>query len=251
MLGLCVLVHLTQNKRSCIMMLTDEADAKKGGSDMSLSSRQTGILKFIGEFLEENGYPPTIREIGGAVGISSTSVVSYNLNILQTKGYIQRHREVSRGVRLLDKDGKPQRARLGEGVVRVPVLGRIVAGEPVPIPDESFSPLDVEESIALTRDIVQKRGAIYALQVKGNSMIDALIFDGDIVIMKHQTEANNGDLVAAWLKMEKETTLKRFFWESGESLVRLQPANPTMQAIYVEPSNLEIQGKVIAVIRQV
>jgi len=250
-LGLCALVNLTQNKRSCIIMLTDEADAEKGGSDMSLSSRQTGILKFIGEFLEENGYPPTIREIGGAVGISSTSVVSYNLNILQTKGYIQRHREVSRGVRLLDKDGKPQRARLGEGVVRVPVLGRIVAGEPVPIPDESFSPLDVEESIALTRDIVQERGAIYALQVKGNSMIDALIFDGDIVIMKHQTEASNGDLVAAWLKMEKETTLKRFFWESGESLVRLQPANPTMQAIYVEPSNLEIQGKVIAVIRQV
>lgn len=218
---------------------------------MSLSSRQTGILRFIREYLEENGYPPTIREIGSAVGISSTSVVSYNLNILQTKGHIQRHREVSRGVRLLDKDGEPQRAHLGEGVVRVRVLGRIVAGEPVPIPDESFSPLEMEESIALTRDIVQERGAIYALQVKGNSMIDALIYDGDIVVMKHQTEAKNGDLVAAWLKMEKETTLKRFFWENGESLVRLQPANPTMQAIYVEPSNLEIQGKVIAVIRQV
>ena len=136
-------------------------------------------------------------------------------------------------------------------MVRVPLLGRIVAGEPVPIPDESFSPLDVDESIALTRDIVQEPGPIYALQVKGNSMIDALIHDGDIVIMKHQTEARNGDLVAAWLRAEKETTLKRFFWEEGERLVRLQPANPTMQAIYVDPSNLEIQGKVIAVIRQV
>jgi len=214
---------------------------------MSLSSRQRRILEFIGEFLEENGYPPTIREIGRAANISSTSVVNYNLNILQVRGYIQRDRDVSRGVRLLDKGG----GRLGRGMVRVPLLGRIVAGEPVPIPDESFSPLDVDESIALTRDIVQEPGPIYALQVKGNSMIDALIHDGDIVIMKHQTEARNGDLVAAWLRAEKETTLKRFFWEEGEKLVRLQPANPTMQAIYVDPSNLEIQGKVIAVIRQV
>ena len=135
-------------------------------------------------------------------------------------------------------------------MVRVPVLGRIVAGEPVPIPDESFSPLDIEESIALTRDIVQEQGPIYALQVKGDSMIDALIHDGDIVIMKRQTEANNGDLVAAWLKAEKETTLKRFYWEKGKNRVRLQPANPSMKPIYVHPSNVEIQGKVIAVIRQ-
>ena len=109
----------------------------------------------------------------------------------------------------------------------------------------------MDESIALTRDIIQDPGPLYALQVSGDSMIDALINDGDIVIIKHQSEVVNGDLVAAWLRTEKETTLKRFYWEKGQNRVRLQPANPTMKPIYVHPSNLEIQGKVIAVIRQV
>jgi repressor LexA len=216
---------------------------------MDLSPRQQDIVSFMRRFVEENGYPPTIREIGRAVNISSTSVVDYNLNILQAKGLIQRDRAVSRGVKLLDKGVQPQRVELDDMIVKVPVLGRIVASEPVPIPDESFSPLDMDESIALTRDILQEQGPIYALQVTGDSMIDALIHDGDIVIMKHQTEYKNGDLVAAWLKAEKETTLKRFYRE-GSKRVRLQPANPTMQPIYVHPGNLEIQGKVIAVIRQ-
>jgi len=212
---------------------------------MDLSSRQQEMLKFIRAFVEENGYPPTIREIGTAVHISSTSVVNYNLNILQAKGYIQRNRDISRGVRLIDKDVRSEKM-----MIRVPILGRIVAGQPVPVPDESFSPLNVADSIALTRDIVQEQGPIYALQVKGDSMIDALIHDGDIVIMKRETNIKDGDLIAAWLKTEKETTLKRFYWEKDKNRVRLQPAHPTMEPIYVHPSNLEIQGKVIAVIRQ-
>jgi repressor LexA len=216
---------------------------------MDLSPRQRDMLSFMEKFVQENGYPPTIREIGHAVDISSTSVVDYNLNILQAKGLIQRDRAVSRGVKLLDKGLELQRAGLHEAMVRVPILGRIVAGEPVPVLDESSSLLDVEEGISLTRDIVQEQGLIYALQVKGDSMIDALINDGDIVVMKPDTDINNGDLVAAWLKEEKETTLKRFYRES-EKRVRLQPANPTMEPIYVHPANLEIQGKVIAVIRQ-
>ncbi len=216
---------------------------------MDLSPRQRTILEFIKKFVQEHGYPPTIREIGQATNISSTSVVNYNLNILQAKGYIQRHREVSRGVKLLEKNVLQGTLAPARDIVQVPVLGRIVASEPVPIPDEPFSPLDVDESIALTRDIVQEQGPIYALQVKGDSMIDALVYDGDIVIMKAQKEAKNGDLVAAWLKAEKETTLKRFYRERTD-LVRLQPANPSLEPIYVHPSNLEIQGKVIAVIRQ-
>jgi repressor LexA len=215
---------------------------------MGLSARQDRMLTFIREFFADHSRPPTIREIGRAVGISSTSVVNYNLNILQDKGFIQRDREVSRGVKLVEREAAAQAAALERSVLRVPVLGRIVAGEPVPGPDTVT--MDVEESIALTRDIVQEAGPIYALQVKGDSMIDALIHDGDIVIMKPEAEARNGDLVAAWLKAEKETTLKRFYRE-GRGRVRLQPANPTMQPIYVEASNLEIQGKVIAVIRQV
>lgn len=215
---------------------------------MDLSARQKRILSFIRQSFIDHGRPPTIREIGRAAGISSTSVVNYNLNILQEKGLIQRDREVSRGVRLVDREAVVRAHAPGARVLRVPMLGRIVAGEPVPVPDSAQ--MDVEESIALTRDIVQEAGPIYALQVKGDSMIDALIHDGDIVIMKPDTEARNGDLVAAWLKAERETTLKRFYWEKGGK-VRLQPANPTMNPIYVEASNLEIQGKVIAVIRQV
>jgi repressor LexA len=215
---------------------------------MALSARQDRMLRFIREFFADHSRPPTIREIGRAVGISSTSVVNYNLNILQEKGFIRRDREVSRGVRLVEMDAVAKTAARGASVFRVPLLGRIVAGEPVPVPDGT--PLDVDETIALTRDIVQETGPVYALQVKGDSMIDALVYDGDIVIMKPQTEARNGDLIAAWLRAEKETTLKRFYWED-RGKVRLQPANPTMEPIYVEASNLEIQGKVIAVIRQV
>jgi len=226
-----------------------EASIWKGDKAMTLSDRQQEMLAFLKQYIDKNGYPPTIREIGQAVKTSSTSVVSYNLNLLQAKGYIQRDREISRGVKLIEE--RVERADMAPvvGLVHVPVLGRIVASEPVPIPDDNFSPLDVDESIALTRDIVREKGPIYALQVKGDSMIDALIHDGDIVVMRRQSEVKNGDLVAAWLKAEKETTLKRFYRES-KNRVRLQPANPTMAPIFVHPSNLEIQGKVIAVIRQ-
>jgi repressor LexA len=217
---------------------------------MDLSPRQQEMLDFIRKYVQEHGYPPNMREIGEAAHTSSTSVVSYNLNILQSKGYIQRGRDISRGVKLLDKASISSSPQPEDPIIRVPILGRIVASAPVPIPDENFSPLNVDESIALTRDILQEKGPVYALQVKGDSMIDALIHDGDIVIMKPHTDIKNGDLIAAWLKAEKETTLKRFFRESKDR-VRLQPANPTMDPIYVHPGNLEIQGKVIAVIRQV
>jgi repressor LexA len=216
---------------------------------MDLSARQEAMLVFIREYVEDNGYPPSIREIGEAASITSTSVVGYNLNILQSKGYIQRDREISRGVKLLEKALEPEELELRDILVHVPVLGRIVASEPVPIPDDVSSPLDVDESIALTRDILQETGPVYALQVKGDSMVDALVYDGDIVIMKPDIQPRNGDLIAAWLKAEKETTLKRFYRE-GRNQVRLQPANPTMEPIYVRASNLEVQGKVIAVIRQ-
>ncbi len=209
---------------------------------MALSERQQRILEFIRRFTLENEYPPTIREIGAAVGISSTSVVNYNLNILQREGYIIRDKEVSRGIRL--KEGLKELT--SRHIVKVPLLGRIAAGLPIPVPDSDFSLTG--ESIELTRDILREEEGIYALEVRGDSMIDALIHDGDIVIMKHQQEANNGDLVAVWLKDEKETTLKRFYHEG--SRVRLQPANPTMDPIYVDASNVEVQGKVIVVIRQ-
>ncbi len=209
-----------------------------------LSERQRAILKFIRDFTQEHGYPPTIREIGAAVNISSTSVVNYNLAKLEEGGYLARNRDISRGLRLA---GEAALAAVRE-VVRIPLLGRIAAGEPIPVPSSGFATFSDEEAIELTRDLIPDERGLYALQVRGNSMIDALINDGDIVILRHQLKAENGEMVAVWLKDKEETTLKRFYLEDGR--VRLQPANPTMSPIYADPRNVEVQGKVILVLRQ-
>ena len=213
---------------------------------MTLSERQKRILGFLEVFTRENGYPPTLREIGQAVGISSTSVVNYNLDVLEKKGHVVRDKIVSRGLRLVGSSA-PAVRRARDDVVSIPLLGRIAAGEPIHIPSSDLPPFGYE-TIELTRSIIEPDADLYALQVRGSSMIDALINDGDIVVMKHQGEAANGDLVAVWLKDEGETTLKRFYLEGRQ--VRLQPENPTMEPIYVHPANVEIQGKVVLVIRQ-
>lgn len=205
-----------------------------------LSGRQQAMLEFITGFIEESGYPPTIREIGKACGISSTSVVNYNLNKLERDGYLARDREVSRGLRLSDA--------LPGNLVRVPLLGRIVASEPVPMPSDP-AVLGEDRAIELTRDIVDVGDDLFALQVKGDSMVDAMIGDGDIVIMRPHPNVQNGDLVAVWLTDREETTLKRIYMEGNR--VRLQPANPTMEPIYIDdPSTVQIQGRVVAVVRQ-
>ncbi len=208
---------------------------------MSLSERQQKILDFIGVFIEENNYPPSIRQIGAATSISSTSVVNYNLNILKQEGFIERDPEVSRGIRLVK--GPAPKPKL----LDVPLLGYIAAGEPIPVPDSDFSPFDYE-TIKLTRDIVGGQEGVYALEVKGDSMIDALVNDGDIVIMKHQVEANNGDMVAVRLKENDETTLKHFYLEGDQ--VYLKPANPNYPSKSFPAAEVEIQGKVMVVIRQ-
>jgi repressor LexA len=209
---------------------------------MALSERQHRILEFIKSFALDNGYPPTIREIGEAVDISSTSVVNYNLNALQKEGYIVRDRTVSRGIRLRESLDE---LRAAADLIQVPLLGRIAAGIPIPVPEGAFA----GEMIELTRDVVPAGNDIYALQVRGDSMVDAFINDGDVVVMHYQEVARDGDMVAAWLVNEEETTLKRYFHEGNR--VRLQPENSQMQPIYVAPDNLQIQGKVLAVIRQI
>ncbi len=218
-----------------------------------LTERQRQILRIIRNYLEDYGYPPTIREIGDAVGISSTSVVSYNLKRLEEMGYIIRSPDVSRGLRLVDPEKLGQEFELVKlsftQVREVPLLGTIAAGEPIPIPDSDFSSTDYE-TITVPADLIGRREDVYALRVRGTSMIDALIDDGDIVIMRHQETAQNGDMVAAWLQDEKATTLKRFYWEKPGRLIRLQPANPFMDPIYVAAENLLIQGKVIGVLRE-
>jgi len=221
---------------------------------LGLSERQIKVLDVIREYSDEYGYPPTIREIGELVGISSTSVVSYNLNALQNKGYLTRDRDISRGLRLVDSTADREVQSSGidavlSEFVSIPILGAIAAGSPLPVP-ESNEMLADAECIRVTRDMVGNTHEVYALQVRGDSMIDALINDGDIVIMRHQETAENGDMIAAWIKDEKATTLKRFYWESNRTMVRLQPANPLMDPIYVHPRNLDVQGRVIGVIRR-
>lgn len=208
-----------------------------------LSERQQGILDFVREHIRENQFPPSIREIGENVGISSTSVVKYNLDVLEKRGYIQRDPDISRGIRLV-KDLISSAVE----VIQVPLLGRIAAGQPIPVPEADFSPFGYDMTVELTRDIVKDAKQVFALEVQGDSMIDALINDGDIVLMRHQERVENGELAAVWLRDEEETTLKRFYLEGNQ--VRLQPANPTMQAMFYPATDVEVMGKVVCVIRQ-
>jgi repressor LexA len=201
-------------------------------------------MEFIRGFIVEHHYPPTIREIGERVKISSTSVVKYNLDVLERKGMLNRNREISRGIRLVE-----EATERDSNVVRIPKLGRIAAGAPIPVPSSDFRLFEPDSSsIELTRDIVKDASNIYALEVQGESMIDALIHDGDIVVMQHQEEVQNGELAAVWLRDKEETTLKRFYLE-GDT-VRLQPANPTMKPMFFPAENVQVMGKVVLVIRQ-
>ena len=239
-----------------------------------LSQRQKQILEFIVRFTAEHDYPPTIREIGANVGITSTSVVNYNLNKLEGMALLTREREVSRGLSL----NRGELARLGvagdEPVVpaplvdhengwrnggsqerrsdrstgdrfRVPVLGYIAAGAPI-----SVEPVDAQhadEWLEVAGDLLGARDNLFALRVRGDSMIDASVLNGDIVILRHQNTANNGDMVAAWNVAAEETTLK-FFFQRGNQ-IELRPANPSFQPIHLPAAQVRINGKVVTVIR--
>jgi len=237
-----------------------------------LSERQLKILDILENFQKKNGYPPSIREICEKTGISSTSVVNYYLDQLQEMGYIERDQGVSRGIRLLKPISESASSLMGltqsgsasirqtsrvfgeviNNLLKVPMLGRIVAGSPMPVPPSDFNYYDPESAVDIAASLLpssEKNAQLFALEVQGDSMIDAMVNDGDIIIMKRAGEAHNGEMVSVWLKDRDETTLKYFYLEKGH--VRLQPANPTMQPIYVDdPSIVEIQGKVVMVIRQ-
>jgi repressor LexA len=208
-----------------------------------LSRRQQMILDFIGTFLSENDYPPTIRDIQRELDISSTSVVDYNLKVLEERNLIRRNRNISRGIELVGR--VPGRSNL----ISIPVIGQIAAGIPIPAGTD-FQDAESTDMIGLSPELVSAAGGdLFALRVKGLSMIDALINDGDIVVLKSQQTCENGETVAVWLEEEKETTLKKFYRE-GER-VRLQPANMTMEPIYTRADNVQVQGKLVTVVRSV
>ena len=208
-----------------------------------LSERQNKMLEFISDFVKEHPYPPSVREIQVGCSISSTSVVDYNLHILRREGYIKRSPDISRGIQLLDKD--TGRAMGHPNTVAVPVLGAIAAGEPLMAFPEA---LEAEETMELPSSMLPPRtDGIYALRVKGQSMIEDLIDDGDVVVFQRRETASPGEMVAAWLKERGEATLKRYYPEGAR--IRLQPANSAMSPIYEDADNVDVQGVVVGVIR--
>jgi repressor LexA len=198
-----------------------------------LSDRQQRMLRFIADYLDEHGRPPTVREIGQAADISSTSVVDYNLRVLEREGHLRRDRELSRGIELATRRTAPT----------VRVIGRIAAGEPI----EAIE--DPDEVVEVPARYAQQ--GCYALRVKGKSMIEDLIDDGDIVIVQPQSTADDGDTVVALITSgaspSGEATLKRLYREGNR--VRLQPRNAEMEPIYADPRDLRIQGKVVSVLK--
>jgi repressor LexA len=205
----------------------------------ALSNRQKDILNYIEDFVQDQGYPPAIRQIQEKLNISSTSVVAYNLKVLQRKG------KVSRGIRIPQTTPVHINAR---EFTQVPLLGVITAGQPLPDPEDTSS--ESAETIEVPPDIApsEKLKGVYALRVRGHSMIDALIDDGDIVLLRYQETAENGQMVAARLQDENSVTLKKFYKDGNR--VRLQPANVTMDPIYADAANVRIEGRVVGVLRQ-
>ncbi len=224
-----------------------------------LSERQRKIIQFIMRFVAEKDYPPSIREIGLEVGITSTSVTNYNLTRLEELELVMRERDVSRGLKLnpdklrefgityAEGNHAPRLGVFENEPVRVPILGRIAAGNPIRV--EAIDRANAEEYVELTAGLCRNRDRdkLFALRVNGNSMIDAGVLNGDIVVLLHQETANEGDMVAAWIEGDEETTLKHFH-QRGK-VVELHPANPEYSTIVRPADRVQIKGKVISVVR--
>jgi repressor LexA len=210
-----------------------------------LTQRHQKILEYLDERMNK-GYPPSIREIGEATDISSTSVVTYYLKQLEEWGYIERDAKFSRALRLSGSRT--------QSIFKIPILGPIAAGLPiqVPAPGETYIGDEID-GVDVARSLLprgEKGTDLFALKVQGESMIDAMVNDGDIVIIRRTEQAKNGEMVAIWLPGKDETTLKYFYKEKDG--YRLQPANPTMRPIHYNKNEpLEIKGKVVMVIRNV
>ncbi|MEC2040881.1 transcriptional repressor LexA [Bacillus altitudinis] len=202
-----------------------------------LSKRQLDILKFIKEEVKSKGYPPSVREIGEAVGLASSSTVHGHLARLETKGLIRRDPTKPRAIEVLDEEEMniPKSA-----VMNVPVIGKVTAGLPITAVE------NVEEYFPLPETFAAPDEQIFMLEIMGESMIDAGILDKDYVIVRQQSTANNGDIVVAMTE-EDEATVKRFYKE--DTHFRLQPENPSMEPIILQ--NVSILGKVIGVFRNI
>jgi repressor LexA len=207
---------------------------------MRKSYDRTKILDFIRRFIEQRGLAPTIGEIQRGLSISSKSVVDFHLKALEDEGRIRRDTQVTRGI---DVSGMGKRSH------SVPLFGAIAAGQPIPVPTEDTWHNVALDTVDVPADFLSSGSQAYALEVRGTSMIDALVDDGDIVVLESVSTVDDGEMVAAWLIDEEEATLKRLYREKGR--IRLQPANQTMEPIYIAPDNVQVQGKVVAVLRRI
>ena len=208
---------------------------------MRTSDTRQRILNFMRTFIKEKGYAPSIGEIQKTLGLSSSSLVGYHLKALEEEGTIHRTPERARAMEVA---GVGKRARL------VPLLGIIAAGEPINVPPTGVRDIEELDMVEVPADMVPQNIDAFALQVKGHSMIDALVGNGDIVILEAVNTAENGQMVAVWLSDRDEVTLKKLYQER-DGRIRLQPANPLMKPRYVDPENVVVQGRVIAVLRKV
>lgn len=200
---------------------------------MALTRRQRQVLDVITEFIADNGYSPSLEEIGEALKLSSVATVHKHVSHLVQKGFVRRAWNQNRSIELADTDG-------GSGAVLLPLSGTIAAGLPL-------EAVPTSETICVPSDMVRDRSNSFVLRVQGDSMIDEQIRDGDFVVVEKRKLARDGETVVALID-GNEATLKRFFKEDRQ--VRLQPANREMQPIHVSPASLQIQGVVIGVIRK-
>ncbi|MBE7469528.1 MAG: repressor LexA [Anaerolineae bacterium] len=199
---------------------------------MRISDKQKQMLAFIETFVGKNGYPPTHEEIRAGLKISTKSLVNYHLEALAGASLLSRSPNTPRGIRLANE--------------REPFTVPLTSS---PMLLDNSADFDEQDVVELTCDIVSNTPDLYALKVQGDSMMDALVNDGDIVIIQRQNQAKNGELVAVRLLEQDCTTLKHYYRENGH--VRLQPANPTLEPILVKPTAVQVEGKVMAIIRQV
>jgi repressor LexA len=204
---------------------------------MAVTRRQREVLDFIGGFVEQNGYSPSFEEIARGLNLKSLATVHKHVTNLQTKGALQRGHNRSRSIDVLEQ-GMRGGVMAGAMQDRLPLMGRIVAGLPV-------EAIQTSESISLS-DIVGTK-EVFALEVRGDSMRDEHIVDGDYVLVERTRAARDGEIVVALVR-GSETTLKRFYLEGGS--IRLQPANAEMQPIYLPASEVEVQGRVLGVLRR-
>ncbi len=199
---------------------------------LPLTKRQREILDYLHDFIEQHGYAPSLEEIGRRFGLSSLATVHKHLTNLQEKGFIKRAWNRSRSVELVPKPA-------GSRVLELPLLGYVAAGAPIEAVASS-------ESIAVPENFIGRRDT-YVLRVRGDSMIDEQIRDGDMVIVEDRKTADNGEMVIALLG-GSDVTLKKFYRDNGR--VRLQPANPALQPIFVDAAQVKIQGVVVGVMRK-